>query len=37
MIFGQPGKWKPDAELVEHTKQGMETLVQLGERVGSIS
>ena len=35
MIFGQPGKWKPDTELVEHTKQGMETLVQLGERVGS--
>ena len=30
-IFGQPGKWKPDTELVEHRNKGWETLVQLGK------
>jgi phosphatidylserine decarboxylase len=30
-FFGEPGKWRPTNDLIEHTKAGTETLVRLGE------
>jgi phosphatidylserine decarboxylase len=30
-LFGQPGKWRPDQDLLDRTRQGVETLVRLGE------
>jgi phosphatidylserine decarboxylase len=37
VVFGEPGKWRPSDDLLEHTKEGVETLVRLGERVGTKS
>jgi phosphatidylserine decarboxylase len=34
VVFGEPGKWRPSDDLLEHTKEGVETLVRLGEPVG---
>jgi phosphatidylserine decarboxylase len=34
VVFGEPGTWRPSDDLLEHTKEGVETLVQLGEPVG---
>jgi phosphatidylserine decarboxylase len=34
VLFGEPGAWKPDADLLERTANGMETLVRLGEPIG---
>jgi phosphatidylserine decarboxylase len=34
VVFGEPGKWRPSDDLLEHTKEGIETLVRLGEPVG---
>jgi phosphatidylserine decarboxylase len=34
VVFGEPGKWRPSEDLLEHTKEGVETLVRLGEPVG---
>ncbi|HEY1980797.1 MAG TPA: phosphatidylserine decarboxylase [Xanthobacteraceae bacterium] len=31
VVFGEPGKWRPADDLVQHTKEGMETLVRLGD------
>jgi phosphatidylserine decarboxylase len=33
IVLGEPGKWTPDADLVNNTQRGMETLVRLGESV----
>lgn len=33
VVLGEPGKWVPDADLLEQTSKGLETLVRLGERV----
>jgi phosphatidylserine decarboxylase len=33
VMFGEPGRWKPSRDIVEHTLEGMETLVRLGESV----
>jgi phosphatidylserine decarboxylase len=33
VVFGQPGKWCPCDDLLEHTEAGIETLVRLGEPV----
>jgi phosphatidylserine decarboxylase len=33
IVLGEPGLWKPDADLLEQTSQQRETLVRLGERV----
>ena len=35
IVLGEPGIWKPDSDLMEQTKLGRETLVCLGDRVGS--
>jgi phosphatidylserine decarboxylase len=34
VVFGEPGRWRPSDDLLEHTKEGIETLVRLGEPVG---
>lgn len=34
IVLGQPGRWKPSADLIEQTLQGRECLVRLGESVG---
>lgn len=34
IVLGEPGVWRPDADLLEQTRLGRETLVRLGERVG---
>jgi phosphatidylserine decarboxylase len=33
VVFGEPGAWRPSDDLVERTKEGIETLVRLGEVV----
>jgi phosphatidylserine decarboxylase len=35
IVLGQPGKWKPSADLLEQTRMGRETLVPLGTSVGT--
>ena len=37
IIFGEPGAFKFDHDLIEKTQAGMETLVRLGETIGSKS
>jgi phosphatidylserine decarboxylase len=34
VVFGEPGMWRPSDDLLEHTKEGVESLVRLGEPVG---
>jgi phosphatidylserine decarboxylase len=34
VVFGEPGMWRPSDDLLDHTKEGVETLVRLGEPVG---
>jgi phosphatidylserine decarboxylase len=34
VVFGEPGMWRPSDDLLEHTKEGIETLVRLGKPVG---
>ena len=34
VVLGEPGAWRPSDDLLEYTKQGIETLVPLGEPVG---
>lgn len=34
VVFGEPGMWRPSDDLLAHTKEGVETLVRLGEPVG---
>lgn len=31
VVFGEPGTWRPANDVIEPTKQGVETLVRLGE------
>ncbi|NUM88572.1 MAG: phosphatidylserine decarboxylase [Bdellovibrionales bacterium] len=33
ILFGELGRWKPSADLLQHTARGMETLVELGTPV----
>ena len=35
VLFGEPRKWRPSADLLAHTKDGVETVVRLGEPVGA--
>jgi phosphatidylserine decarboxylase len=35
IVLGQPGAWKPDADLLEQTAQRRETYVQLGDAIAS--
>jgi phosphatidylserine decarboxylase len=34
IVFGEPGAWRPCDDIVGPTKEGIETLVRLGETVG---
>lgn len=34
IIFGQKGEWTPDSDIVQNTKKGLETYLQLGEECG---
>jgi phosphatidylserine decarboxylase len=34
IILGQPGKWKPSADILSRTTSQMETLIELGDVVG---
>jgi phosphatidylserine decarboxylase len=33
VVFGEPDKWCPSDDVLEHTKESVETLVRLGECV----
>jgi phosphatidylserine decarboxylase len=33
LLFGEPGRWKPDADILDQSRNGRETLVRLGERI----
>jgi phosphatidylserine decarboxylase len=33
VVFGEPGAWRPDDDILVHTRDQMETLVRLGEPV----
>jgi phosphatidylserine decarboxylase len=35
VVLGEPGAWTPDADLLEQSRQGRETLVRLGERIAA--
>lgn len=38
LLFGEPGRWRPDEDLLERTRRGQETLVRLGDRIaGALS
>jgi phosphatidylserine decarboxylase len=34
VVFGEPGSWAPCKDILERTKEGIETLVRLGDVVG---
>lgn len=36
IIFGEPGKWKPDQDLLAQTAQGRESFVKLGQGIAEI-
>ncbi|MCB9062102.1 MAG: phosphatidylserine decarboxylase [Halobacteriovoraceae bacterium] len=35
ILIGEKGKWKPSQDIIENTKKGLETYIQLGDEVGS--
>ena len=35
VVFGEAGKWCPSADLLEHTRKNVETLVRLGDCVAT--
>lgn len=35
IVLGEPGRWKPDSDLLEKTSEGIESWVPLGEQIGS--
>jgi len=34
VLFGEPGKWRPADDILEHTAQNVETLIRLGDTIG---
>jgi phosphatidylserine decarboxylase len=34
VVFGEPGAWRPADDLLEHTRDGVETFLRLGELLG---
>jgi phosphatidylserine decarboxylase len=34
VVFGEPSAWRPNDDIVGHTREGIETFVRLGETVG---
>jgi phosphatidylserine decarboxylase len=37
MVFGTPGKWLPDDDILAQTREGIETIVRLGQPVARVS
>jgi phosphatidylserine decarboxylase len=37
VVFGEAGAWRPAEDLLGHTRDGIETLVRLGEPIASSS
>jgi len=35
VLFGEPGKWRPEQDLLDRTQQGTETLVRLGDVIAA--
>jgi phosphatidylserine decarboxylase len=35
IVIGEKGKWSPDKDILDHTNEGIETYLQLGESVAS--
>ena len=35
VVFGEQGPWRPSDDLLTHTRDGVETLVRLGETIGA--
>jgi hypothetical protein len=33
VLFGEPGKWRPADDILQHTTQSIETLVRLGDTI----
>jgi phosphatidylserine decarboxylase len=33
VLFGEPGKWRPEEDILEHTRSGQETLIRLGQPI----
>ena len=36
-VFGQAGRWRPSADVLKNTVNGIETMLRLGEEVARIS
>jgi phosphatidylserine decarboxylase len=37
LLFGEPGAWTPERDILTHTAENMETLVRLGEPIAHRS
>jgi len=37
IIFGEPGRWSPDQDILENTNNGIETFIKLGATLGQKS
>jgi phosphatidylserine decarboxylase len=37
IVLGEPGRWKPDADLLENTQKGLETWIPFGMGMGQAS
>ena len=35
IVFGEPGRWRPADDILEHTNESIETLVRLGDVIAS--
>jgi phosphatidylserine decarboxylase len=33
VLFGEPGKWRPSNDILQHTAESIETLIRLGDAV----
>lgn len=36
IVYGEPGAWKPEQDVLEHTQQGHEVLVELGQPIARV-
>jgi phosphatidylserine decarboxylase len=37
VVFGEPGVWRPSQDVLEHTQEGVETFLRLGETIAHRS
>jgi len=35
VLFGEPGKWRPAEDILQHTAESVETSVMLGDTIGA--